>query len=67
MNIKVSGRNVYNEDTMNFLENFVDDLKELLNLYEIKKIHGWDDGSIVLTMEDGTEHNIETEEAQSVF
>ena len=63
--MKVGNRNVYNEDTQNLLQNFVDDLQELLDLYEIKQIHGWDDGSIILTI-DGVEYNIEQEDA-SVF
>lgn len=60
--MKAGDRNVYNEATTNFLQNFVDDLKELLALYEIQKIHGRDDGVVVITLLTGVEHDINIDE-----
>lgn len=55
-------RNVSDENTLNYLENFIRDLKELLHLYEISRIHGFDNGTIVMTTFDGKEYDLCVEE-----
>lgn len=60
--MKINDRNAYNDETSEFLQNFVNDLKKLFETYEIQKIHGRDDGVVVLTLLDGTEHDINVDE-----
>lgn len=58
LEFEIGNRNVNDEGTLNFLQNFIEDLKELLSVYDIQHIYGFDDGSIVLVMPNGVEHDI---------